>query len=137
VRHLSVFISMVLLAGVFSFAQADTFYRWVDEEGVTHYSKTAPKGHQSETVSTTTGTSTPSSSSMAEDPFATSEEETTESSANEVKDKWCAQHRKNLEVLKTKDRVQQQDPETGEARILTEAERAEMIQQLEAQLEGC
>jgi len=136
VKRLGSLFCIATLLSLSTLATANTFHRWVDENGVTHYSKTAPEGRQSETVSTTTGTSSQQPVPMAE-PVPADNHETSNRSASEVQAKWCQQHRENLDILKNKDRVQQQDPETGEARILTEAERADMIQQLEAQLDGC
>lgn len=135
-KRLGSILCMATLISLGSLATADTFHRWVDENGVTHYSKTAPQGRQSETISTTTGTPAQQSAPMAE-PAPADHHETSTSSADEVQAKWCQQHRENLDILQNKDRVQQQDPDTGEMRTLTEAERAEMIKQIEAQLEGC
>lgn len=122
---------LVILLGLSTLTAADTFHRWIDENGVTHYSKIAPSGRTSETVNVATG------ATQSTTPAPTTIGTATESSANEVQAKWCQQHKKNLETLKNKDRVQQQDPETGEMHTLTEGERAEMIQQIEAQLDGC
>lgn len=135
-KRLGSIFCIAALLSMSSLATANTFHRWVDENGVTHYSKTAPEGRQSEAVNTTTGTNSQQPTPMAE-PAPSDDAKASNSSADEVQAKWCQQHRENLDILKNKDRVQQQDPETGEMRILTEAERADMIQQLETQLDGC
>lgn len=131
-KRLGSTVCLIILLGLSPFTAADTFHRWVDEDGVTHYSKIAPSGRTSETINIATGTTQPTLSTPTIG--GTTE---TESSADEVQARWCQQHAKNLEVLKNKDRVQQQDPETGETHTLTEGERAKMIRQIEAQLDGC
>src|SRR5699024_11909014 len=61
----------------------------------------------------------------------------TASDANAVIEQWCQHHRETLETLKNNSRVFQTDPDTGERTILNERQRAEMIKETEAQLDGC
>lgn len=112
-----------------------TYHRWVDDEGVTHYSKTPPKDRNSEQVSTRTqkGNVAPAQESQPSD-GSTDEQEDDE--ASQTIKKWCEQHRENLKTLKESNNVQTTDEE-GEKRILNEKERAQMIRDIEKQLEGC
>lgn len=128
-KHLGLIFCLIILLGASTFTAADTFHRWVDENGVTHYSKIAPSGRTSETVNVATGTTQATATSTTET--------TAESSTDVIQSQWCQQHKKNLAILKNKNRVQREDPESGEMHILTESERAKMIQQIEAQLDGC
>lgn len=125
------FFSLIFFCGSASFA--DTYHRWVDDHGVTHYSKMKPADKESVEVH---ADSRSPLLSDTETSYST-EPTQTASDANAVIEQWCQHHRETLETLKNNSRVFQTDPDTGERTILNERQRAEMIKETEAQLDGC
>jgi hypothetical protein len=85
-------------------ASAKEFYKWQDDQGVTHYAAHPPKDRNSVKVRATNTQGTP--------PAEASEEENTEQQANATataarakNPERCAQARKNLNALNNKPRV--------------------------------
>lgn len=115
-------------------ASAEQVYRWVDDEGVTHFSAHPPKGRASESLQTQTGHSEPvdyssqyprpktqsnppqSASAVAEQP-----------SPQEL-DEACRRARQNVQTLQDGGRIAV-EAEDGSARYLDEQERAERLEQ--------
>lgn len=135
--------------------EAGKYYRWVDEEGVTHYTATPPpEGKESEEVRTLNTRSSDAPAALekldqmraqtnaerskaaeaAERKSATEEEM---AGAEEQSKERCEQHRKNLETLKNKAVVRKEDPATGEVTTMTEEEKQEMLEKTKRVLEMC
>lgn len=115
----------------------DTFHRWVDDNGVTHYSKTKPADRDSVPVhadsNTTISGGAPSDSNHSSNDNANTEGTDAESTIAQ----WCAHHRDTLEVLTSSSRVHQTDPQTGEKTIISEPERARLIEETKTLLKDC
>lgn len=110
------FISMSCLAaclltsGVLSTdaVAAKKFYKWVDENGVTHYSERPPRGQKAQQVTTYTGRGTPppTPKTAASDEAKAEAEQSTSAQADPIKDpKICNSARKNLDILDRSNRV--------------------------------
>lgn len=50
IRRLAVVLATVAISGMVANLQAQEVYRWVDEEGVTHYSSTPPPDRNADTI---------------------------------------------------------------------------------------
>ncbi|RLA53578.1 MAG: hypothetical protein DRR42_04460 [Gammaproteobacteria bacterium] len=149
-RVLAVLVSLIIFSAAVS---ADSYYKWQDDEGMTHYTAQAPDDRASVLVNTQTGETLSSEEQMPEDENAStavsSEEaaqhkppppespEIAEPSPQEVaaarkKTKEnCDAVNKNLELLNRRSRVRITDKETGEMRYLTPEEHAAMKEKAE------
>jgi len=101
---------------------ADNVYKWVDENGLTHYTALPPKNRSASKIRTKTGHSDPVSYKSPEsdirDKPATDTEQTTASTPVSLKDpNRCAIARENLETLRVHARVRIKS-EDGEMRYL-------------------
>lgn len=143
------------LAGLFILgagAAEAGIYKWVDEKGVTHYGEKAPEGAKAATVKVTDTTS-----SDAEDEIRKLGEKRTAGAAEQQKAaaradmqkqkelpaderertrKLCDQHRKNLETLRSGQRVSTRD-EQGNARSLSDEEKANQLKFAEGEVARC
>jgi len=131
--------SLALFFAAANASAKEAFHRWVDEHGVTHYSKTKPANRDSVVVQadskTTISGGEPGAPKSSAD-GQTSESGTEASTASTIA-QWCAHHRETLDILTNNSRVHQTDPQTGEKTILTEPERARLIQETQQQLQDC
>lgn len=137
-------LGMALLAQT---ASAQTFYRWVDEQGVTHYSESAPEGEESREVRTwgqrgadrrqrqdaddrEARTPPPSAGGSRTQPG-------TEPTVPPVDDAYCEQLRENLETLTNRPVVRMEDPDTGEITTLDTEARQKMMDDTRERLRAC
>ena len=148
--RISLFLSLTLLAFTSS-ALAEKFYKWVDENGVTHYSAQAPSDRQSSEVNTRANASSSqddaidalnqrrqaSAKAREKAQEAANEAKRAEQNPEEVRQERCDTHRKNLETLQNKPIVRRENPETGELEVLTEEQRDEMIAKAKQSLKLC
>lgn len=124
---------------------ASTFYRWVDDNGVTHYSATPPEGRASESVRTWGQPSSDQSQALEaleqhrEARDAARQEDATANTPATPKppEEYCAQHRENLKVLTDRPVVRRTDPDTGEVTTLDAEQREAMMQQTRDALKAC
>ena len=113
---------------------ADQVYRWVDDEGVTHFTSHPPKGRPSETLRTQTGHSEPVDYSSqyprpkTESNTAQSASEVAEQPSPQELDEACRRARQNIQTLQDGGRIAV-EAEDGSARYLDEQERAERLEQ--------
>lgn len=135
------FIMLSLSAGLLLSlpALADTYYKWVDDENVTHYEKHPPKDRESTKVTTSGSRSAPppaAKSSKSADDLASNS--SVIGQGKPVKDKSiCEKARNNLKAMKAHARVHQRD-EYGEQRLLSEQEKeAEMNRARAAIKQNC
>lgn len=101
---------------------AKKFYKWVDKDGVTHYSERPPKGKQAEVVNTYTGRGTPPPNQAAKEKEEKPEEETQAAPQPIKNPEVCQSARRNLEILNRNNRVRLKD-ENGELTILSQEQK--------------
>jgi len=120
--------------------QAGKFYKWVDENGATHYTETPPANSESTTIRTQG--KDPKNAEQAKAKLSKQRESLTEDIANrvkageeaslnaknsEVKKNNCKTARGNLKVLQEHGRIKQKNKE-GEYSLLPEEKRQERVQ---------
>lgn len=133
------FFQLSAIALVLAFAanctQAGEYYRWVGEDGITHYGALPPKGVEAELVSTY-GDKNKTGSQKTSEPAATKPETAQASAKAQVqRDKECAQERSRLTTLKNSGgRIRMAQPD-GSSRYLTPEEVGQEIQSSELFLE--
>ncbi len=152
--RISLFLSIALLA-TSSTALAEKFYKWVDENGVTHYGAQAPHDQDASEVNTRTNAS--SSQGDAIDALNTRRQADAERRAKEqeaaakaaeearkladnpqaVGEERCEGHRKNLETLQIRSVVRRENPQTGELEVLEPEQREALIEESRKALEQC
>jgi len=128
---------------VFSTADAQKIYKWVDQQGVTHYSEQAPAGNRAETIpihSYRAETQPPLPPALeaasdtheqlsAEQHLATQTQlPTPEQKA--VQQQNCATARQKLRALENAGRVRQLNPNTGQYIYLADEVKLAQIQQM-------
>ena len=126
--------ALLLLASIaasYAFA-AKTYYKWVDDEGVTHYSERKPQGTNAQEVNVFTGRSEPTTNNVTGKPLE-NDQAATESTDEEVdpealKDpERCKIAQKNLETMQNNNRIRMKDPASGEYRFLSEQEKQQQM----------
>lgn len=142
-------LALALLGGAAP-AVADKYYKWVDDNGVTHYGTAPPEDGGSEAVRTYGPSSDQGkelkalqeqreNANRARDQAekqAREAERVTEEPEAVAKER-CEGHRKNLDTLENKPIVRVENPETGEREVIDQARRDEMIETTRAALEDC
>lgn len=130
---------------------AQQYYKWVDEEGVTHYSAEEPKGKDASKVEAHNPPSSSQDKALnrlqqqhkeAEQQRQAAQEaeeqaEREEENPQAVNKENCKQHRKNLETLNRRSVVRRKNPETGEQETLNDGQRQAMIEKTKKALERC
>ncbi len=125
-------------------AVADGYYRWVDDQGQTHFSQRPPEGRASEYVSRTTGRTISSPpprdaapveappAPVADAPPAESEAADIDSIQGlpERDSEQCRQAREALEILDGHPRIRARGSD-GEVRVLSQEEREAQRQQVQ------
>ena len=115
---------------------AKTFYKWVDDEGVTHYSERKPMGTDAEAVSVSIGRSDPVTNAQTNvqgaqgnaDGQTAAGSNTEEVDPEALKDpERCNIARKNLETMQNNNRIRMKDPATGEYRFLSQQEKEQQM----------
>ncbi len=146
----SLFLGGALLA-LSSLSPAAKFYKWVDDEGVTHYDAQAPQGTNTTEVNTRANASSDqgeaiealeakrSAAEKAKETAATQakEEQRLKTEPDAVAQERCEQHRKNLETLTNKPTVRRKNPDTGEMEVLDQEARDQMVENTRSALEKC
>lgn len=142
---------LLVLATFSSPTWADKFYRWVDDEGVTHYGESAPQGAEATEIHTrrappsvedvngnrgSRDSADESDGAAPEESPAPADNPETDEQASAEHEENCEAHRKNLQILENRPRVRAEDPETGELRYLDEEEREEMLEQTREEIEA-
>lgn len=136
-------VKLIALVFVFVFSQvfsmpvfAKEFYKWVDDDGITHYTVAAPKNRPSTLVRTQVSGSAPTptargvSASRAlpgdEGTGKTAKPKSTvkPASAAALDPNRCSQAKSNIDTLVTHPRIRITD-ESGNIRYLSDAEKAE------------
>lgn len=122
-------------------AQADKFYKWVDDQGVTHYTSRPPADKPAKTVNVSSGETSeqqdespdskpetnPGPKQAKEPPKPAEPSEAEKQELARIKQKnaeYCEIARRNDYQLNYRDRARVTDPNTGEMRYLTDEELA-------------
>ncbi|MGQ9425497.1 DUF4124 domain-containing protein [Gilvimarinus sp. F26214L] len=127
-KLLTVFLATALIS--LPTLAAKNYYKWTDEDGVTHYSARKPHDQSADVVSVATGRPAPASDSQAPSPDKARNDEPAgnnraQSESGNLKDpERCEAARNNLEVLRNNAKVRMKD-ENGEIHYLSEEEKAE------------
>ena len=148
-RTLTPLLALALL-GSAAPAVADKYYKWVDDNGVTHYGTAPPEDGGSEAVRTYGPSSDQGKEIKAlqeQREAAARAREQAEERAREaeraaeepeaVAKERCEEHRANLEILENKPVVRVENPQTGEMEVIDQARRDEIIETTRAALENC
>ncbi|MFP1684061.1 DUF4124 domain-containing protein [Alloalcanivorax sp. C16-1] len=127
------------------------YYKWVDENGVTHYDTQPPRGTSAEEVRTRQS----ASSDQPEALERLREQREAEARANEaerqrqarqqraadqpdqVRQEECEQYRRNLETLRNKPVVRVKNPDSGEMEVIDQERRAQMLERTRAAVAFC
>jgi len=142
--HLALYAALVLTPS----AHAGKFYKWVDDQGVTHYTTTPPEDSPAVTVDVKTGersTGAPEESGQPIQDQAASEGEKSEQSTAVDEEKQAQIEQRNAENceiakrnefnLTHRDRILVKDEKTGEDRYLTPEELSEWRTRTKSDLE--
>ncbi len=141
------FLRTLIIIGAGSFglspATAEQIYKWVDQQGVTHYSEQAPanksvetirtKSHQAESKTPQTPTVEGESETQAPKSLAAADltqEQLPTPEQKTVQRQNCATARQKLRALKNAGRVRQLDAKTGEYIYLANEVKLAQIQQM-------
>ena len=103
-----------------SSATAGQYYRWTDENGVTHYTDKPPANRETKTVNTSNVHGSAPTSTTATEETKTSEETVEASPVREKSPERCAIARQNLQAINDNSRLRIK--ENGEFRYLNEKE---------------
>ena len=129
---------LTCLLAVATFAQAAPLYKWVDENGVTHFAEYPPE-NQSGTESvdirgipSISGPGNPAPQASETAAVATSGQQPLIPEVEKVENPFkspelCQQARQNLAQIQANRRVRAPDPETAELRYLSEEEIATQL----------
>ncbi|MCH8544842.1 MAG: DUF4124 domain-containing protein [Alcanivorax sp.] len=142
-------LALLGLALLSQAASAQSFYRWVDDSGVTHYSESPPEGHESREIRTQ---SRPSSDQPRQlerleqrraqdgenrDAAARAGEEAASRNLPRPDPQYCDQLRQNLDKLENRPIVRMTDPETGQVMTLDRDRRNQLIDETRDELRAC
>lgn len=122
-------LSLASLLFVPMMSQAATYYRWVDDNKVTHYTMDIPEGREYEIVKTIGGKGiSPPPASHPSDKVTNSSTQTQPTASKPKKDPAvCEKARANLKTLQEHARIRQKN-EYGEEVLLSEEEKDAEIQ---------
>jgi len=113
------------LAGLSLAASAATYYRWVDDEGITHYTAAPPQGIKSEKVTSYNHGSTPAPEPKpSEETDAVAKESAESQSAPPVSLKdpeRCARAKQRINTLQSNNRIRMRSDD-GEYHFLSQEE---------------
>ena len=117
--------------------QAESLYRWVDAQGVVHYSEVPPADMQAQRINVATPAKIGTVSPKQEEPVeqggvnnadnATEPQETPEQKA--ARQRNCEVVKGNLKTMEEHALIKEADPATGEFRVISETERQTKMQQ--------
>ena len=135
---------LVALSSISITALGDKYYKWVDQDGVTHYSETRPVNTATTLIRVKTGTP------AAENSAILSATTSTDSSENvpalekpqptdqqlEVRRSNCAKASRKLIALENAGRVRQLDENSGEYRYLPDSQKLAEISKMRQYLKS-
>lgn len=128
-RYQILLVSLLLASGV---AGASTIYKWVDKNGVTHYSEQPPAEETQTQILNTKEIEPKRIGFDSPKPLTKQEEGVSEEQKNadlirkqnaDQADAICEQAKQNLEVLSNFNRVTKTDPTTNETVVMSDEDR--------------
>lgn len=149
-KFLPLFLIVTVALGASTAAQAEV-YKWVDSEGVTHYSQQPPEAGTAKEIPVPRPAAAPAAEPQAASPTEApiakdraseltdeirarrTEEDRQQAEADLQRAEACEKMRANLETLQTRARVRVE--EEGGSRVLTPEEQAQRIIDLEKQIQ--
>lgn len=119
-------------------AIADTYYKWVDENGTTHYGNQPSKEYASTPVHTSGQHSGPTSSMAPTKKSEQSSSEETSNDGSEIYDaeelaNYCKGIKERLDLMIAKNQIKQKNKD-GSVVMLTEEQRQQQISDLKTKL---
>jgi hypothetical protein len=125
---MSKLVTIAALAGMIAITtptMAETVYKWVDDNGVTHYQAHPPKNTKTNTLITKTGHSAPSASKTekSSETQLVSNERNSKKAADKASSAECEKARANLNVINQGQRVRTKDA-NGNLVYLDDAQKA-------------
>ena len=135
------FLTAALLMGLSPMCMAAQIYKWVDEQGVTHFDAQPPQGRQAETVVTPSSSSGTSAASPRSNTIGDQQaiDKSVKSQVAEQQAQlkvFCEQARTNLAQLQNNPRLREEVD--GEMRRLSDADRQERTAETQRQIaENC
>jgi hypothetical protein len=133
---------LLCLAGLSLTASAGTYYRWVDDQGITHYTAAPPQGIKSEKVTSYNHGSSASAPNAeqknATDAVAGENPEAQSAPPANLKDpERCAAAKKRADTLQNNNRIRMQSDD-GEYRFLSQEEiQEELVKSQQAIEQSC
>lgn len=143
VRLTAFFSLLATLLSMPAMLQAKEFYKWVDEDGVTHYTQTPPDNPNTKTTKIKASGSVPSSAESAQQRLQQSRESfmkdaekraATKGMDDEEKEKYeklkesCDRAKNNLKVISERARIREKGKD-GEFKVLTDEEKQARIKE--------
>ncbi|WP_083700296.1 DUF4124 domain-containing protein [Shewanella sp. UCD-KL12] len=133
------FLAICLLLLFASPSSATVIYKWVDKDGVTHYSQQIPEGHEQQSKSKKIysediepkliGTVAPTPRKEEEQTQAQQDAALINENDKEQAKEICKNAKYNLDLLTTHTKLNSKDGETGAVTAVTEEQRQEKIKQ--------
>lgn len=117
---------LIAIAALFSFcASAQQYYRWIDENGVSHFSQNPPPEQASAEVGLLPQNALVNDQHLQQAPEEDGLSNSEESLASFGKDpELCTQILQSLQTMNEHENIVMTDPETGNGIYLSESERA-------------
>lgn len=118
-----IFLIVILLALALPAAAAGKYYKWVDQNGVTHYDTTPPKDQQTTEVRASARGATAADAAATEATTESEGEATAAAAPTSTADpQACESARANLQTLQTNPKISRVDPVTNQRVDLSQAE---------------
>jgi hypothetical protein len=119
-------------------SSGETFYKWVDEEGVTHYGNKPSKQHNSSPVLTSGRASGPASKMAPNKPAAKKDQPSNPNEGSVIYDaeelkQYCQNIQKRLTMMTSRNQIKQKNKD-GSVVMLTEEQRQQQIADMKAQI---
>ncbi|GAA5111782.1 DUF4124 domain-containing protein [Alloalcanivorax gelatiniphagus] len=131
-------------------ALAAKYYKWVDENGVTHYDTRPPQGGSAEEVRTRRSASSDQPEALErlrerrqaearDDQGSDQGNRQPQPAAGPVRyrKEECDQYRRNVDTLENKPVVRAENPDTGEMEVIDQERRARMLERSRAAVQAC
>tara|TARA_R110001606_G_scaffold84694_1_gene192426 strand:+ start:9155 stop:9661 length:507 start_codon:yes stop_codon:yes gene_type:complete len=131
---------------------AEQFYKWVDDQGVTHYDSKPPQGQRPSEAVRTYGKASSDQAAELErleqrrQANARADQQASEQARQEarerahpdqVRQERCAEQRKNLDLLTNRPTLRIKNPDTGAMEVIDQARREKMLADTRKALEFC
>ena len=120
---------------------ADTYYKWIDDNGTTHYSSKPPKDRESSPVHTNSRASGPVSRMAPKEKQAANSSEQTEDGSTlydaKANEEFCASAKDRLNLIISSNQVKQKSKDGNVVMLSEDQRQAEITRVQEQILEHC